>query len=575
MKRALLLALATSTIALVAGSAQAAERSVVAELMTATWCGYCPWAEAALLDLEAEYDYDRFVTIGYHVNDEYSNAESDSRISYYNISGTPTTAFDGTSKIVGGWDGVYNSYKNRIDADMVEESQIELSMTGSVAGDQVDYTVHALADAPPDYVNPRLYVALGERDLIDNGEEMRPVVRRIVSHELTGLVQRGDEAVFTGSFDIEEEWKTPALEVFAFVQDLADKRIDQSTRLFFTEFASTDELVTAEEDSSRTIKTYLTNPNSYPIDMRMQMEDLTAQGWLATFCIVEWGICLPDSLDLTMPADSTVTVKLQWVDIGATDPTITSTFFMKYGENYDVIKGATYTARSGAVALDVTELMIDDDDQGGSNGNGNGIPEPGEAIEFTTRAHNTGPFVAYGVTSELTIADPNVIIIEADETYGDIEEDATVNGSGGRFILDVDVVPGSTLAFVQTFTDAEGAVIVDTVYVPVGAVGIEGDDRGLPRPTATVLHQNQPNPFNPRTILTFDVETDEQIVQLRIFDLSGREVKSLVDGPKAAGHHRVVWDGTNAQGLSLPSGVYLYRLTTGKSSQTRRMLLLK
>ncbi|MAE72106.1 MAG: hypothetical protein CME06_16765 [Gemmatimonadetes bacterium] len=574
MKRAPRIALAC-TIALAAGSARAADRSVMAELMTATWCGYCPWAESALHDLEGEYDYDRFVVISYHVNDEYSNAESNSRISYYNISGTPTTAFDGNRKIVGGYDEVYDDYKNRIDADMVEEAQIELSMTGTVAGDRVDYTVLALADAPPDYVDPKLYVALGERGLIDDNEEMRPVVRRIVSHELAGLVQKGDEAVFTGSFAIAEEWKTPALEVVAFVQDHADRRIDQSTRLFFTEFASTEELVTAVEDSSRTINTYLTNPNSYPIDMRMQMEDLTAQGWLATFCILEWGICLPDSLDLTMPADSTVTVKLQWVDIGATDPTITSSFFMKYGENYDVIKGSTYTARSGAVALEVAELLIDDDDLGGSNGNGNGIPEPGEAIEFITRAHNSGPFIAYDVTSELTITDPSVIIIEADEAYGDIEKDATVDGSGGRFILDVDVVPGSTLAFAQTFTDGEGAVVIDTIYVPVGAVGIEGDDRGLPRPTATLLHQNQPNPFNPRTTLTYEVETDEQRVQLRVFDLSGREVKSLVDGPKAAGHHRVVWDGTNAQGLSLPSGVYLYRLTTGESSQTRRMLLLK
>ncbi len=574
MQRVPLLLLVGSIVAL-AAPAQAAERSVMAELMTATWCTYCPWAESALHQLEDEYDRDRFVVIGYHVTDEYSNVEGDARIGYYQITGTPTTAFDGTSLIVGGWDGVYTSYKNRIDSDMTQEAQLEMSITGTATGSQVDYAVHVSVGAPPIFTEPKLYVALGERGLIDDNEEMRPVVRRIVSHELGGLVAAGDEVVATGSFPIEEEWDGSAMEIVAFVQDLGDRKVDQSTRMFFTAFDSPTDLVTATEDSMRVISTHLSNPNSYPIDMRMQMGDLSEDDWMATFCILEWGICLPDSLDLTLPADSTVTVKLQWIDMGATEKTLTSNFMMRYGENYDIVKSVPYTARSGQVTLEVAELLIDDDNEGGSSGNGDGVPQPGEAIEFITRAHNTGGLLAYGVNSELTTSDAGVFVFEPEESYGDIDAGATADGSGGRFVLDEDVVPETVLTFVQTFTDAEQNVLSDTIYVEVGAVGVAGDGPGLPGPSRTALHQNQPNPFNPRTNIGFDLQQSSDRVDLSVYDLSGREVRRLIDGPRPAGRHSVVWDGTDSQHRPLPSGVYLYRLTTGDQSLTRRMLLIK
>jgi len=93
-------------------------------------------------------------------------------------------------------------------------------------------------------------------------------------------------------------------------------------------------------------------------------------------------------------------------------------------------------------------------------------------------------------------------------------------------------------------------------------------------PSPTVRLDCHPNPFNPGTSLSFDLPR-AQTVNLQIHGLDGRLVDVLVDGPVEAGRHSVRWDGRDLQGRSLPSGVYLGRLTTGATSSTRRLTLVR
>ncbi len=88
------------------------------------------------------------------------------------------------------------------------------------------------------------------------------------------------------------------------------------------------------------------------------------------------------------------------------------------------------------------------------------------------------------------------------------------------------------------------------------------------------LEQNFPNPFNPLTNIEFRIMNSE-FTTLKIYDLSGREVKTLVSGQKAAGSYTVQWDGTNNAGQPAASGVYLYRLQAGKYTAMRKMLLVR
>ncbi len=83
------------------------------------------------------------------------------------------------------------------------------------------------------------------------------------------------------------------------------------------------------------------------------------------------------------------------------------------------------------------------------------------------------------------------------------------------------------------------------------------------------LTQNFPNPFNPQTDIVFRVK-EEGVVTLKVFDLLGREVRTLVDEKKGAGVHRITFDAH-----SLPSGVYLYSISMGSFHEVKKMLLVK
>jgi outer membrane protein assembly factor BamB len=93
-------------------------------------------------------------------------------------------------------------------------------------------------------------------------------------------------------------------------------------------------------------------------------------------------------------------------------------------------------------------------------------------------------------------------------------------------------------------------------------------------PATYALHANVPNPFNPETVIAFDLAQDSP-VQLVVYDVLGQQVRSLVAGFLPAGAQRVLWDGRNQRGAQVGSGVYFYRLEAGEFVQTRRMMLLK
>ena len=88
------------------------------------------------------------------------------------------------------------------------------------------------------------------------------------------------------------------------------------------------------------------------------------------------------------------------------------------------------------------------------------------------------------------------------------------------------------------------------------------------------LHQNYPNPFNPVTTLRYDLP-EQANVNITIYDILGREVKTLINQTQDAGFKSVIWDPTNDYGKPVSAGVYLYKIRAGKFVQTRKMVLLK
>lgn len=117
-----------------------------------------------------------------------------------------------------------------------------------------------------------------------------------------------------------------------------------------------------------------------------------------------------------------------------------------------------------------------------------------------------------------------------------------------------------------------GSSIVDRVMVDVGETSMVVDDGGVPATPA--LFPPYPNPFNPRSTVSFTLPSAGHAV-VEIFDAKGRLVAQLVDEVLAAGRHAHDWDGRDAHGAAMPSGTYFCRLTTAWGVETRKMGLIR
>ncbi len=89
------------------------------------------------------------------------------------------------------------------------------------------------------------------------------------------------------------------------------------------------------------------------------------------------------------------------------------------------------------------------------------------------------------------------------------------------------------------------------------------------------MAQNIPNPFNPSTVIGYDVPEGGGHVTLRIYDVGGRLVRTLIDGFESAGRKSVTWHGRDARGHRVATGVYFYHMTAPGFEETRKLVLLK
>ncbi len=112
------------------------------------------------------------------------------------------------------------------------------------------------------------------------------------------------------------------------------------------------------------------------------------------------------------------------------------------------------------------------------------------------------------------------------------------------------------------------------IVIPIILNIIEVDSKEILPPLITKLKNNYPNPFNPETIIKYQIAKDNN-VQLHIYNIKGQLVKTLINQKQSAGEYKVIWNGTNENNQLVTSGVYFYKLNTGEKSLTKKMLLLK
>lgn len=192
-----------------------------------------------------------------------------------------------------------------------------------------------------------------------------------------------------------------------------------------------------------------------------------------------------------------------------------------------------------------------------------------------TRIYSNGPFGrGFNRVSATAYKDSTTIVIVAvndepeDKEINFITEDGTpVLFSQYQTSLTQDVeqledIEVESNSFTTTLP-AKSVTTYVSEYVPVS------NEEVTSIPTDIELQQNYPNPFNPSTEIHYKLPASSH-VQLKVFDMLGRQVATLMDGRVSAGEHRVHFDASN-----LSSGIYLYRLKAGNVVQTRKMMLIK
>jgi hypothetical protein len=149
--------------------------------------------------------------------------------------------------------------------------------------------------------------------------------------------------------------------------------------------------------------------------------------------------------------------------------------------------------------------------------------------------------------------------------------------------------PGpSNLVLSTTSTSwADTSAAAGSVYYKLSAVDFAGNESaaasagvtvgvdGSPAPSRFALHAAAPNPFRQGTAFSYDVPLRGGAIRLGIFDLGGRLVRSLVDGPQTPGAKWIVWDGRDDAGHALPAGMYVVRMEAPSFVQSRKLVLTR
>ncbi|MCH7973227.1 MAG: T9SS type A sorting domain-containing protein [Bacteroidetes bacterium] len=133
---------------------------------------------------------------------------------------------------------------------------------------------------------------------------------------------------------------------------------------------------------------------------------------------------------------------------------------------------------------------------------------------------------------------------------------------------------GTTYYWRVQSKDPQGVYSAHTKVSRFTTAGVTAVDDELVIPQRFALEQNYPNPFNPSTIIRFSLP-EASFVILKIYNVLGQEVKTLVNAEKNAGIYNLQWRGDNDFGQKVSSGTYIYRVITGHNIFTKKMILLR
>lgn len=197
-----------------------------------------------------------------------------------------------------------------------------------------------------------------------------------------------------------------------------------------------------------------------------------------------------------------------------------------------------------------------------------------KAIRFTIPAGSSGmEFISAELSAKLA-ASSYPVFFDGRLLNGGVDISLALLGTG----LTIDGSGEIATIKFRRISESSGAInfgIADLRDIENKRLKVETREANVPLlPTSFGLSQNHPNPFNPITVISYRLPISG-FVTLKIYNIQGQLVRTLVSEEKEAGYHDVLWDGRNDANYEVSTGIYLYRLASQSFSATRKMILIK
>ncbi len=226
---------------------QVAKNYVVVETCTEDGCGYCPYAQGGLQYL-MDNGYN-VIPLHYHYSGSVGNSYGNARMNYYNISGFPTSYFNGGNEQVGGYSGTNSDYVTAYNQEISKMSSFKCNVLSTFTSNEIDYTVKIRVEKVADYSGTvKLITAVTENQAPHNWEGLTYVnyLQRTMVPDNNGTalsMNTGDVDTIELNFSINAAWNTDSLFFVAFVQNMGNKEVLQADRKSMSVPAGTNNVI--------------------------------------------------------------------------------------------------------------------------------------------------------------------------------------------------------------------------------------------------------------------------------------------------------------------------------------------
>lgn len=529
---------------------QVARDKVIVEIATGTWCYYCPGAAMGADDLVAN-GHDVAI-IEYHNGDAFTNSASNYRNNYYNVSGIPSTKFDGTLTVSGGshTQSIYPQYLPRYNQRIAVNSSFTIDVQGVTYG-LIDFEANITVEkvATSSASNIKLHLVLTESNIEFNWQGMSELnfVERLMAPNHLGTsidFSGGNTQQVSLNFNLEDGWVYENCEVVVFIQNNTTKEILQGTKLSLMDFVPAYDYDAAiidisnipEDNCSGTVAPIVTLRNNADSDL-VQIEfnyfanegTVETYSWTGNIAFLETEVVELPAVNFTLAEDNTVVVYTTNPNGNPDQYPANDTITQSFGEAMLTSSPVKLMLRLDNHPEETTWEVKDFDDQ--VIYSGGPYSQAGQNINETFDIANTGCY-----------------------TF-------SLYDSGGNGLE----IPG----FYMLFYGSSSVILQGTSFGSQVSTQFQVEWVGIEETVTEESMEIYPNPFKNSTKISFNL-ADSKKVSLDVFNIIGEIVYSVNQRYYEPGNHTIQLEGGN-----LSNGIYLVKLSLGDRILTEKLTVNK